>query len=91
MPNKPTPEMRIPPHRSREASKGPDPSSERGRRRTIDVDPNSSYLPLSIKVSERFHERVHIARAIKRMSLLEFMLFCMEPEVSDILKERGLE
>ncbi len=84
-------EMNIP-NRTREGgrrlSSGRTP--DRGRRRSIDVDENDVYRPLSVMISERLHRKIGLAVVASGKTKVQLVVECVEPVVDEILRAEGI-
>lgn len=67
------------------------PGAARGRVRTVDIDENDTYFPLSLKISSRMRHRLRLAVAASDMSQLEFIIRALEPAIGEVLTEHGIE
>lgn len=67
------------------------PGAVRGRTRTVDIDENNSYYPLSLKISGRMRHRLRLAVAASDMSQLEFIIRALEPAIDEVLAAHGIE
>ena len=60
-----------------------------GPRRTIDSE-GEFYRRLGVSVSEELYDRIKVAAALDRVSIREFVLRPLIPEVERVYKEHGL-
>lgn len=67
------------------------PGAARGRTRTVDIDENDTYYPLSLKISGRMRHRLRLAVAASDMSQLEFIVRALEPAIDEALSAHGIE
>ena len=67
------------------------PGAARGRIRTIDIDENDTYHPLSLKISSRMRHRLRLAVAASDMSQLEFIIRALEPAIDEVLSAHGID
>ena len=67
------------------------PGAARGRTRTVDIDENDTYFPLSLKISGRMRHRLRLAVAASDMSQLEFIVRALEPAIDEALSSHGIE
>ena len=66
------------------------PGVARGRTRTVDIDENDTYYPLSLKISSRMRHRLRLAVAASDMSQLEFIIRALEPAIDEVLAEHDI-
>ena len=66
------------------------PGAARGRTRTVDIDENDTYYPLSLKISSRMRHRLRLAVAASDMSQLEFIIRALEPVIDEVLAEHDI-
>ena len=67
------------------------PGAARGRTRTVDIDENDTYYPLSLKISSRMRHRLRLAVAASDMSQLEFIIRALEPAIDEVLTAHDID
>ena len=83
--------MRLPSVRDRRrVRRASGPPARKGPTRTIDSD-GEIYRKLGVSVSEELFDQIRVSAALEKVSIREFVLRPLIPEVERVYREHGLD